>query len=197
VSGGPTAAGRLGRLLTSSPSGAGRPQAAYCEARGPWCRPGRGARIGSERVRVSGDVGRLSTAAQGKPVLRGLRKAIPRLLGCRCVEDEIVAEEEAVAGPGGPRSRPSRGATVTSTSTSMFSVTFTSIPSLSLLQLTWLLRISSVRLELGMRRAHGVSQSDHKKIARVSSMAAKVPLGDRRILAVNATVRVRSVRSVS
>jgi hypothetical protein len=127
---------------------------------------------------VSGDVGRLSTAAQGKPVLRGLRKAIPRLLGCRCVEDEIVAEEEAVAGPGGPRSRPSRGATVTSTSTSMFSVTFTSIPSLSLLQLTWLLRISSVRLELGMLRAHGVSQSDHKKIARVSSMAAKVPLGD-------------------
>jgi hypothetical protein len=90
-------------------------------------------------------------------------------------EDEIVAEEEAVAGPGRPRSRPSRGATVTSTSTSMFSVTFTSIPSLSLLQLTWLLRISSVRLGLGMLRAHGVSQSDHKKIARVSSMAAKVP----------------------
>lgn len=55
---------------------------------------------------------------------------------------------------------------MTSTSTSMFSVTFTSIPSLSLLQLTWLLRISSVRLELGMLRAHGVSQSDHKKIAR-------------------------------
>jgi hypothetical protein len=46
------------------------------------------------------------------------------------------------------------GATVTSTSTSMFSVTFTSIPSLSLLQLTWFLRISSVRLELGMLRAH-------------------------------------------
>jgi hypothetical protein len=81
-------------------------------------------------------------------------------------EDEIVAEEEAVAGPGGPRSPPSRGATVTSTSTSMFSVTFTSIPSLSLLRLTWLSRISSVRLELGMLRAHGVSQSDHKKIAR-------------------------------
>ena len=52
---------------------------------------------------------------------------------------------------------------MTSTSTSMVSVSFTSIPSLSLLKLTWLLRISSVRLELGMPRAHGVSQSDHKE----------------------------------
>ncbi len=51
---------------------------------------------------------------------------------------------------------------MTSTSTPMVSVTFTSIPSMSPLKLTWLLRISSVRLELGMLRAHGVSQSDHR-----------------------------------
>ena len=66
---------------------------------------------------------------------------------------------------------------MTSTSTSMVSVSFTSIPSLSLLKLTWLLRISSVRLELGMLRAHGVSEPvrPQGKSRGVPSMDAKVP----------------------
>jgi hypothetical protein len=47
-------------------------------------------------------------------------------------EDKIVAEDEPTArGPGGPGNRPSTGLTVTSTSTSMVTVTFTSIPRLA------------------------------------------------------------------
>ena len=55
------------------PHGAGRGEAPALALRG---------------ARVSGDAARLSTAAQGKPVCRGLRKAVTRLLGCRCVRGQ-------------------------------------------------------------------------------------------------------------
>src|SRR5215207_3463238 len=64
----------------------------------------------------------------GEPTLRGLRKAIPRLLIVDAFEDKIVAEDEPIArGPAGPGDRPSTGVTVTSTATSVVAVTFTSI----------------------------------------------------------------------
>src|SRR5829696_1612470 len=93
-------------------------------------RTGKHAALGKESiVGVRHTEGRRETCMRaGKPVLRGLRKAVSRLLIVDAFEDKIVAEHEPIArGVRRARNRPSTGVTVTSTATSVVAVTFTSI----------------------------------------------------------------------